>query len=534
MAQQIVFTDGSDLAFDRSVQREAEEGKLLKVHAGIYVEKGILSVERILSTQWAAVLAKIAPKAVLGGRSALRGTVWRDSNNVGWIFATHSDSLSAKRLSLPGLEIRSVPGVGPIDGDLPFLGVYLPSPARKFLENLMPSRARGGPSRTAGREMVEIEIERYLRTNKEEGLVEMRRHAAVIAPKITAQRELEELNDIIGTVLGTRKTQLSSNEVSARTRRDYPYDPHYLDKLKLLATTMAQVAMPNRPDPHISLEIKANTSFIEAYFTNYIEGTKFLVEKAKRIVFEQAEPDGRPADGRDVTQSFHQIAHLGNDRPASNEVFGEFLDEIRERNSLLLDARPEMEPGLFKTDPNRAGNTVFVMPNLVVGTLREGWSMMQGIEQPFARALFAHTLLVLVHPFNDGNGRLSRIMMTKELLKAGQCRAIVPTIFRTDYINGLRALTADEGPRAAPLIKAMLGCQEATAKIAEQSLDRTIEVWASSHAFLENEKDAKFTPPNQSATIEWRDGIPAPAEYWETIDLNKKLAEAEASSNFKL
>jgi Fic family protein len=39
-------------------------------------------------------------------------------------------------------------------------------------------------------------------------------------------------------------------------------------------------------------------------------------------------------------------------------------------------------------------------------------------------------LVAEVHPFSDGNGRLSRIMMNPELVAAGEQRIVVPTIYR--------------------------------------------------------------------------------------------------------
>jgi hypothetical protein len=534
-AQRIVFTDGKDRAADRSVQRAAAAGKLIKVHDGIYVEPGISPVEQVLAARWAEILARVAYGAVLTGRSAMKSMVWREPSAggglpVGWIWATRADIATPKRLSLPGLEIRVVPGPGPLPGDIPFLGVYLPSPARKLLDNLKPSRSRDGPSRTAGREAVELEVERLLRTEHEDGLNQIRRDAGRLAPMMDAETELSTLNDIVGAVLGTREAKLASSAVAARRRRISPYDPECMNRLRVLAETMASAALPARPDPHLAPDIRANTSFIEAYFTNYIEGTRFLVDKAARIVFQGDDPDGRPADGRDVTQTFSQVANLQPDMSMAG-TFEEFVDEIRERNHLLLDARPEKEPGRFKVDANRAGNTVFVLPEYVVGTLREGFAMMRGIENDFARALFAHTLLVMVHPFNDGNGRVSRIMMNKTLVSSGQSRIVVPTIFRTDYINGLRALTAPDSPRATPLIRAMMRCQDVTSRIAHPSLERTVDIWASCHAFLENERDAHFTPPDPDAEIEWRDGIPAPVEYWQNLDLEASMTRAENTAS---
>jgi hypothetical protein len=38
------------------------------------------------------------------------------------------------------------------------------------------------------------------------------------------------------------------------------------------------------PEPNINLSAFRNFAFYEAYFSNYIEGTKFEVEEAKQII----------------------------------------------------------------------------------------------------------------------------------------------------------------------------------------------------------------------------------------------------------
>ncbi len=514
---------------DRSLQRQASAGKIRRVGDGIYALANGRPVEEIVCGGWAPILARYAPGAVLMGRTALQRNPWRERGPdgrvvfPGWVFATDPSGKDRKRLSLPGLEIRTFPGPGPLEGDMSFLGVHLPSDARTLLENLKASRARSGPSRTVGREGVEREVERLLKTAREEGLREIRQRAERIAGPLGAEQELQVLFDIIGAVVGTRKADLAAKDVAARRRPDDPYDPECMERLKALATTLGRVT-PNLPDPHVDSGVRDCTSFVEAYFTNYIEGTRFLVDKARRIVFEHEPADGRPQDGRDVTQTFAQVASIvpGEGRASSAD---EFVAEIRERNARLLDARPDKKPGEFKEDADSAGNTVFVLPDLVRGTLREGFAMLRDLQDPFARGLFAHTLIVLVHPFNDGNGRTARIMMTKELVGGGQSRIVVPTIYRSDYIGGLRALTAPGIPQAAPLVRAMLRCQSVTARIASANLDETLRLWASTHAFLEDEKNARFTEPSPDVDIVWRHGIPAPSSYWADVDLAAQLQD---------
>jgi Fic family protein len=46
----------------------------------------------------------------------------------------------------------------------------------------------------------------------------------------------------------------------------------------------------------------------------------------------------------------------------------------------------------------------------------------------------------------DGNGRIARIMMNSELVKDGQSKIIIPTVYRDDYLGTLRKLTRQSNP----------------------------------------------------------------------------------------
>ena len=90
----------------------------------------------------------------------------------------------------------------------------------------------------------------------------------------------------------------------------------------------------------------------------------------------------------------------------------------------------------------------------VRGTLKKGFDVYSALRHPFARALFMLFMISEVHPFADGNGRISRIMMNAELTAAGQSKVIIPTVFRTDYLSALRQLTRKDNPEK--LINAIL------------------------------------------------------------------------------
>ena len=56
----------------------------------------------------------------------------------------------------------------------------------------------------------------------------------------------------------------------------------------------------------------------------------------------------------------------------------ELLDLLRSHHALMLERRLQANPGSFKTRANRAGATTFVHPDLVAGTLIEGYRFYEG------------------------------------------------------------------------------------------------------------------------------------------------------------
>ena len=148
-----------------------------------------------------------------------------------------------------------------------------------------------------------------------------------------------------------------------------------------------------------------------------------------------------------------------------------------------MEGRPDKQPGAFKQVENRAGATVFVAPDLVAGTLAQGFDLCRSLETPFQRAVFMKFLVSEVHPFSDGNGRTARIMMNAELLAAGEERIIVPTVYRANYLSALKALSQSGRPQ--PLIRMLDYTQRWTATIDWRSLDETTRELDDCNAFLD-------------------------------------------------
>jgi hypothetical protein len=433
-------------------------------------------------------------------------------------------------LSLPGLLINIRHGAGPIDGDIPYLGTYIASPIRALLDNLTAFRRGVEIERTLGVAGVERKLDEICVQQGANHLNHVRDSAHRVAPLIDREAEAKVLSAIIGALLRTQDVHLETKQGNAR-KSGYPIDISRVDRFVELSRYLQTRAPQIVEARERSADGRAAGAFIEAYFSNFIEGTEFSVREATDIVFHGRMPERRPKDGQDVLSTYLQLVETGGRAP-SQASFEQFVAEIRSRHVRLMEHRPDILPGQFKTIINRAGDTTFVLPDLVLGTLKEGFGISKTLEHPFQRALFLHVILAEVHPFNDGNGRLSRIFMSRELDAAGLSRIVVPTVNRDDYIAALRAFSRHNDPY--PFVANMEFCQKVSAACASETTPNAILKWAQSYAFCEDARNARLTMPNPALEIQEQIGIFAPTGYWQQVNAqNGRDSGRDDSGNFR-
>jgi Fic family protein len=167
--------------------------------------------------------------------------------------------------------------------------------------------------------------------------------------------------------------------------------------------------------------------------------------------------------------------------PQSSE---ELLAILQYRHKILLSARPAKNPGKFKEANNRAGETHFVDFKLVKGTLIKSFEYYQALTQPFAKAAYIMFVISEVHPFTDGNGRIARIMMNAELVKQGESKIIIPTVYREDYLLALRRLTRQSD--FSPYIHMLQRAHEFSSFVYGEDMDKMQEFLKRCNAFLEH------------------------------------------------
>lgn len=214
-------------------------------------------------------------------------------------------------------------------------------------------------------------------------------------------------------------------------------------------------------------------AFFESYFSNYIEGTIFEIEEAKQIIATNQPIPARNEDSHDILGTYQIVSNKEemNTVPGSPE---ELLHMLQYRHRIMLAAREEKKPGMFKDKNNFAGSTGFVDFNLVRGTLIKGFDFYQALEHPFARAAYMMFMVSEVHPFLDGNGRIARIMMNAELTHQNQAKIIIPTVFRDDYMLALRRLTRRSDPD--PYIRMLAKAHEFSETIYRDGMDKIQQI----------------------------------------------------------
>ncbi|KAF0128004.1 MAG: filamentation induced by cAMP protein Fic [Xanthobacteraceae bacterium] len=120
--------------------------------------------------------------------------------------------------------------------------------------------------------------------------------------------------------------------------------------------------------PARGTDATATLSFLEAYFSSFIEGTEFAVEEAADIVFRGVIPNERPEDAHDVLGTW-RIVSDAEEMYRTPHDGATLVRLLKARHSAIMEIRPDKRPGEFKLADNRAGSTVFVAPDLVAGTL---------------------------------------------------------------------------------------------------------------------------------------------------------------------
>ncbi len=306
-----------------------------------------------------------------------------------------------------------------------------------LLENLVPVRGANKEVKTIGESGVENILAKELRLRGEKALNEIRDQAKQIAADLGLESEAKKLNTIISALLSSHPdTDFLKTSYAKALAKKEPFDAKRIKLFENLSVQLNKSLFKERKYQFQTTAFR-NLAFFESYFSNFIEGTEFTIDEVEDIVFKGTEINNRHADSHDVLSNFN-LANDFSEMCKTPKDPQELIEILKSRHAYIMKERPDKRPGDIKLKSNKAGNTYFVEPEDVIGTLTHAFEFYQILKQGIQRALFIHFVVSEIHPFDDGNGRLSRLMMNAELVSSNQYKIIIPTVHRDNYLNGLR------------------------------------------------------------------------------------------------
>lgn len=211
-------------------------------------------------------------------------------------------------------------------------------------------------------------------------------------------------------------------------------------------------------DVHLLEQIKEYFRIGLTYASNALEGNS-LTETETKIVIE----DGITIGGKPLKDHYEAVGH--------SEAY-DFMYNLSKKKTITENDIKELHRLFYyRIDNNNAGiyrkvkafitGSKYPMPspeNLadLMKRLPAKLNKLRKQKHPVEFAALAHKEFVFIHPFSDGNGRVSRLLMNAVLLQEGYVTTIIPPIVRREYIASLEKARGGDDKDFIDLIARMV------------------------------------------------------------------------------
>jgi Fic family protein len=181
------------------------------------------------------------------------------------------------------------------------------------------------------------------------------------------------------------------------------------------------------------------------YNTNRIEGSRLTLMETAELLERGITPGGRPIN--DVKEAeahrdaLYKMLEYGKDLSMQTVLYF---------HKMIFEATKGDISGKLREHPVIISGSKFTPPlpvevHLLLVELFKWYRKAKQKVHPVELAALVHLRLVTIHPFTDGNGRVSRLMMNMVLAKAGYPMLDIPYEKRSGYYRALeRAQTREE------------------------------------------------------------------------------------------
>lgn len=204
--------------------------------------------------------------------------------------------------------------------------------------------------------------------------------------------------------------------------------------------TLKTILDQHRPlDPAIVRNLREDLIVRWTYHSNAIEGNTLTLRETKVAL------EGITIGGKSLREHLEAVNHrdailLLEDLVQKTEPLTEWT--IKCLHQLIIKGIDDDNAGRYRTINVRIAGASHLPPDQVrVPELMErfiAWYQEEAPSlHPVERAARVHSDFVKIHPFVDGNGRTSRLLMNMELMKAGYPAAVLPVEKRLAYYEAL-------------------------------------------------------------------------------------------------
>ncbi|OAD52675.1 Adenosine monophosphate-protein transferase FICD like protein [Eufriesea mexicana] len=308
-------------------------------------------------------------------------------------------------------------------------------------------------------------------SGKQKKAIKLFQHAVALAP-----RHPDILNHYGEFLEHTQNDVIKANEYYVRA---LSYQPNHegalmnsqrtarvveeLDRRMLRRIDDKRNALSAIPDNNVALiRAKKEAYFQHIYHTVGIEGNTMNLAQTRAIVETRTAVAGKSIDEHNEILGLDAAMKYIN-ATLVNKVGSITIKDILEIHMRVLGHVDPVQGGQFRRTQVYVGGHIPPGPG-DIHYLMEEFALWLNSERairmhPVRYAALAHYKLVHIHPFSDGNGRTSRLLMNMILMQAGYPPVIIHKQHRHTYYENLQIANTGD---VQPFVRFIAECTEQT------------------------------------------------------------------------
>lgn len=193
------------------------------------------------------------------------------------------------------------------------------------------------------------------------------------------------------------------------------------------------------------------------YNTNAIEGNRLTLRQTALVLIDRIAPEGARAD--DVIEALNAVDAWNFIKSYKGRLNKAFVCKVQYEITKNTSCRIQ---GAYRDSEVRIAGSEHIppksekVPELLEQLFKEFYNQKR-TSHPIELATFLHNRFVNIHPFTDGNGRTSRLLMNWILIRNKFPPVIIEVSSREQYYNAIEAADkSDQKPFATFLCKELL------------------------------------------------------------------------------